>query len=366
MSNSVNPDTFDKSTIADLIAKHGSSSTTAWLEFERYKIWRPTEEIPESSFKPVQGYMQKDPYIFAWGNPLVSSPEALRPTAQAFIKYVESMNLRPVWACVDENMEEVLGAEEIGWSVVSCIYEDVVDPEHLLDITSEDNKGKEGAGAVKDLKKNLSRADKYGVRIEQMRESVDKWSQEDKKAVEDGIERWKESKQGIQIASTTLQPWLDAEHRRYWLAREGDKVVGFLILTPVQGGTSWQIKNAVSFPDAPKGTSEALIYNAIKDLYEEKGQSNGTTNGHVDGDDRVKVTFGISASDDLKPIHNLGGWKVSALSKVYGKVTSTAGLINRGTFRSKFDSDHETMYVCYPPDGFGLEGVNALLTVLKK
>ncbi len=223
MSNSVNPDTFNKSTIADLIAKHGSSSTTAWLEFERYKIWRPTEEIPKSSFKPVQGYMQRGKsktnltsprsngilnyffllgqFVFAWGNPLVSSPEALRPTARAFIKYVESMDLRPVWACTDEHLEEVLGDEEFGWSVVSCIYEDVVDPEHLLDITSEESKGKEGVGAVKDLKKNLYRADKYGVRVEQVRGGVVQWSQEDKRAVEDGIQRWKESKEGLQIAS---------------------------------------------------------------------------------------------------------------------------------------------------------------------
>ncbi len=157
----------------------------------------------------------------------------------------------------------------------------------------------------------------------------------------------------------------------------------------MQGCGSWLIKNAVSFPDAPKGTSEALIYHAIEDLYEENQQSNShetTTNGHDGGNNRVKVTFGISASDKLKPVHNLGGWKVSALSKVYKKVTRTAGLINRGTFRvcimlrrscsysycqtftlqSKFDSEHETMYVCYPPDGFGLEGVNALLAALKK
>ena len=48
-----------KTEIADLIAKYGSSSSTAWLEFQRYQIWRPEEPIPESSFVPVQGYMIK-------------------------------------------------------------------------------------------------------------------------------------------------------------------------------------------------------------------------------------------------------------------------------------------------------------------
>jgi len=235
------------------------------------------------------------------------------------------------------------------------------------------------------------------------------------------------------------------------------KIVGFLILTPIQS-SSWQIKNAVSFPSAPKGTSEALIYTALKDLHEEEekalasGQqiphpANGFTNGepiqptanggrppadaaseassasgvsvssvgstssdsepptptpahrdsssslrssssnstesdktsgsrkgeapppsktHHRDSHRVTVTFGISAAPDFQPIRNLGGWKVKALSKTYSKVASGAKLINRGEFRSKFDSEHDPMYVCYPPDGFGLDGVNALLKVLRK
>jgi hypothetical protein len=47
-----------KTEIADLIAQYGSSSSTAWLESQRYHIWRPQEPIPESSFVPVQGYMR--------------------------------------------------------------------------------------------------------------------------------------------------------------------------------------------------------------------------------------------------------------------------------------------------------------------
>lgn len=145
-----------------------------------------------------------DPYVFAWGNPLVSSPKALLPTARAFINYVESMNLRPVWACVDHDLEEILGSEDFGWSVVSCIYEDMIDPEHLFDLTSPERKGKEGVHAVKDLKKNLNRAEKYGILVEQIRGGVKGWSEEDKRVIEEGIERWKESKSGIQVASVRL------------------------------------------------------------------------------------------------------------------------------------------------------------------
>lgn len=432
----------DKSSIAELVAQYGSSSATAWLEFERYKIWRPEIPIPESEFVPVQGYMQKNKYIFAWGNPLVSSPAALPKTARAFIDFAQQQGLHPVWACVDHDLEEVLGDPEFAWSTVSCIYEDYVDPAHLIELTSPEAKGQEGQHVVKDLKKNLNRAEKYDVHIEEVRQG--QWKDSDRRAVEEGIEEWKKSRSGLQIASTTLQPWLDEKHRRYWVARQHDNIVGILILTPIKA-RSWQIKNAVSFPVAPKGTSEALIYYALKDLYDEDTSrpgsptakasksvppsptqltagvqqaalqtstenpsdasigstasvssvhsarngadprpispasesglsgiatpksfaSNGSESKLLD-ENRVTVTFGISAAPDLNPVHNLGGWKVKALSKTYHKVASSAKLVNRGEFRRKFDSEHEAMFVCYPPDGFGLDGVNALFKVLKK
>lgn len=413
--------TFDKSTIADLVAKYGTSSTTAWLEFERYKIWRPDIPIPESEFTPIQGYMTSDGWIFAWGNPLVSSPAALGPTARAFIKFAEDNDLSPVYACVDREMEEVLG-EDLGWRTVSCIYEDYVDPAHVIELTSPENKGREGQHVVKDLKKNLMRAEKYKIQVKEIKGG--QWTVEDRQEVERGIEEWKQSRSGIQIASTTLQPWLDEEHRRYWVAkRENEKIVGILILTPVRSN-SWQIKNAVSFPDAPKGTSEALIFQALKDLNDEQissvpqgaagneTESDGTPSDHtptheapsrpssitvepstskselgkfpdisssstprtlspindsaLEDESRITVTFGISASPELHPVHNLGGWKVKALGKTYKKVAASAKLINRGEFRRKFDSEHQPMYVCYPEDGFGLDGVNTLFKLLKK
>jgi len=427
-----------KADIADLVATHGSSSATAWLEFSRYKLWSPSEPVPESSFTPVQGYMENDPYIFAWGNPLVSDSAALLPVARQFVQFCEDQGKRAVWACVDWELEEILGSSEFGWSTVSCIYEDVVDPAHVVDLTSPESKGKEGQKIIKDLKKNLGRAEKYHVSVKEMQSND--WTDEEKIKVEQGIKDWKDSRKGVQIASTSMVPWLDSEHRRYWLAKQDDEPVGILILTPIQS-SSWQIKNAVSFPKAPKGTSEALIYAALKDLNEEQEEATATgkqiphpAHGNIDttpispiangssGDDtdvaslaassisstgieeeaapssatpnkiptpdssagrddgttpqhskthmrdegRVTVTFGISASSEFEPVRNLGGWRVKALSKTYKKVASGAKLIQRGEFRSKFDSEADPMYVCYPTNGFGLEGVNAMLKVLRK
>ncbi|KAH7928703.1 hypothetical protein BV22DRAFT_1030465 [Leucogyrophana mollusca] len=347
---------MDPAELADLIATHGNSTSTAWLERERYRTWRPAEPISQSAFAPVQGYLEANGWVFGWGSPIVPDNAALKPTAEAFVGWAHQLEMRPVYCCVDSALEEVLAG--MGWSTVSCINEDVVDPEHVMELTEGGGEGGSSAGSmVKDLKKNLRRAEKANVDVGEVRREG--MGDAVKRELESGIEAWKEARSGLQLAATSFDPWLDFEHRRYWVARVDGKAVGVLVLTPVQD--SFVIKNAVSFPKAPKGTSEALIHTALKDLRDEH------SSGDHDGDGNVSVTFSISAADDLKPTKNVSGWKFTWLNKTYSNVSQGAGLLNRSDFRSKFDSTREPMFVCYPTeDGFGLDGIETLLKLLRR
>lgn len=145
----------------------------------------------------------------------------------------------------------------------------------------------------------------------------------------------------------------------------------------------YQIKNAVSFPNAPRGTSEMIIYRAMSDLQDEGVSTDESdskaedgmvlTEGHTEVARKIKenmnhsrslsvnshhsesslqsdsssgksipsiirrsgvaVTFGITASDKLTASNNLGGWKITWLSKTYNKVVGLTGLTRRGDFR---------------------------------
>lgn len=196
--------TGDKAGIAELIATYGSSSATSWLEFARYKIWRPSVPIPQSSFPPVQGYLRSDPFVFAWGNPIVSDPAALEATAAAFIEWARSQKLRPIWLCVDGQMEQVLGGvgSKFRWSALSCIVEDFLDPRSVVELAHSHGGGSE----VKDFKKNLRRAERANVQVREVQ--PDQWSDAMKRQVEEGIANWKKSKTGIQIASVSRFPVL--------------------------------------------------------------------------------------------------------------------------------------------------------------
>lgn len=116
---------------------------------------------------------------------------------RAFVTWVRAQALIPVWCCIDEHMEKTMA--NVGWSTVDCIYEDVMDPAHLLSLTSDmsSSKGK-CQGVAKDLKKSLRRAEKSGVYITEV---TDMWSNYMRGEVRKGVERWRKTRAGPLIAS---------------------------------------------------------------------------------------------------------------------------------------------------------------------
>ena len=214
--------------LAQLIAHYGSSASTSWLENERYQLWHPSEPIRQSSFVPVQGYMETDHYIFAWGDPLVSSPAALPGVVRQFAEFCRKHAKNPVWLCISGELSDVL-ADELGWCAISCVTEDEVDPSHIVGLASPTAKGKEGQRVVKDLKKNLAKAEKSGVEISEVK--AGEWTENDRTQVLQGIERWKAGRRGVQLASSSFRPWVDFEHRRYWVARVEKQVRAFVALS---------------------------------------------------------------------------------------------------------------------------------------
>lgn len=187
---------IDGAELAALVAQYGHAPDTAWLESARYRIWRPSEPVSQSSFLPVQGYLHTTAWVFAWGGPLVSDAAALKPTMTQFATCVQSHDLRLVYCCIPEEVEDLL--VDMGWSTVSCTSEDLFDPQHILEMTQDDDEGGHGS-MVKDLKKNLRRAERANVEVKCILQQD--WSDDLKREVEDGIAVWKQARKGLQLAA---------------------------------------------------------------------------------------------------------------------------------------------------------------------
>uniref|UniRef100_A0A8H8CHP2 Uncharacterized protein n=1 Tax=Psilocybe cubensis TaxID=181762 RepID=A0A8H8CHP2_PSICU len=282
---------IEQPSLSDLIAEHGHSSSTDWLD-ARYQHWYLPYRPSGSKFTPVQGYMIQGSYIFAWGNPIVSSSAVFPSFIDHFSAFADSQSRILVWLCVNQEFQDVLGSK-FGWSTVSCIKEDLIDPTHVLHMMS-----KKECGRIKNLRNSLSKAYKSGLMVEEVPKEYLVESNQ-RVCIDEGIAKWKESKKGIQIASTTVNPWLDIEHRRYWLARLDSTVVGILILTPIHHG-HWQIVNVVPFNSSPKGTSEALIHAVLKAIEAEQDTLDESTSSlHSDstGDSIPYPNYQISIGD---------------------------------------------------------------------
>ncbi|GAA5943909.1 hypothetical protein JCM3775_002274 [Rhodotorula graminis] len=327
----------DKEWLPSLVAKYGASASTAWLE-NRYAVWRSPSHM--QSNPRVQGYLARGKFYFAWGPPICrADPDVRRSVAHEFLEWAKKeKHRRVVWCIIDTEFADMLG-KDFEWSVLSCVREDVLHP----DIKKLEHK---------EVRHNIRRAERAHVKYDEIRLKAPQFHPPDdlREEIDAGLKRWQEHRHGTQIAAAGLLPWLDAQHRRYFLARdEHKKVVAICVLASI-AHDSYQIKHAVTFPEAPGGTSEGLLGHVIREM-----QFEG----------RNGLTFGASAAEEVEPEYNLGGWKIRMLGKAYKKIVARYGLANRGQFRAKFGTEDEPLHVAYPKGGFGFAGLVALMKMMK-
>ena len=185
--------------LEDLIVQYGDSTNTTWIE-DKFSVWRH-----ENTGAAIGYALSEYSYCIIWGNPLCEKSQYTQ-VAGAFIEFCEKSGYKPVWVCVDEDMEKYL-AKERGWRAVTCIQEDGLNP-----TKTDPEKSKE-------VRKHIRGAQKKGcVVIEVEGEPSD----EIKNEIDRVIAEWKKNRNGTQIHMTNVEPWRDIEHRRYFYARDAD------------------------------------------------------------------------------------------------------------------------------------------------
>lgn len=183
--------------LEDLIAKYGDSSNTTWVE-DKFKVWRHEPTGAAVGYAP-----SAHSFCIVWGNPLCDHsqyPEVI----DAFLQWAEEQQYRPIWACVNQEVEKIL-AKTKGWRAVMCVQEDILDP---TKVNPEENK---------EVRKHIRAAQKEGCRII---EEEGEPSDEIKKEIDVVIKEWKAHRRGTQVHATNIEPWRDIQHRRYFYARD--------------------------------------------------------------------------------------------------------------------------------------------------
>lgn len=311
------PTNVDEFPLEKLIANYGDATNTSWLD-ERFQIWR------HKTNGAAVGYVVKENrFAMITGDPLCD-PTQQDTVVKDFVKFVEKeLKLTPVWMLVSESVQDVLG-NRLGWRTLTCVEEQRVD----ADKHAGGPKGREAR-----------KIEREGIKIDEIRPDEDFMKRADKQ-----IEAWKEKRSGKkQVHLTEVRPWVDMEHRRYFVAEkdfkedgvEEKRVMSMVVLAQLAPRHGWQVKWALDFPGTPSGVIEASVITAL-----------ATVSG--------PVTFGAGVSEKFIPGANLGGVRAKFLARTYDTITKSLRLNKKSEFRTKFGAYGEPIYLCYPRHGLGV------------
>ncbi|GBE81627.1 aspartyl-tRNA synthetase cytoplasmic [Sparassis latifolia] len=314
--------------LENLIAKYGDASNTSWID-PAWTIWR------DKTTGAAVGYIPHGAFAVAFGNPLCEHTQ-IPAVCKAFLAYVESQDLKPLWCCVDKEAERYL-AEDLGWSAIIAVAEERLNPIEV-DPASDD----------KTARRKIHRAEREGVKVVEVSGDMDPQVREE---LERRCKEWEESRKGTQIHLTGVRPFDDMVHRKYFYARDkNQEICALVVLAQLSPTHGFQIKWALEFDGAPNGAIEYILASVIKKL----------------GDAGVRsATFGAGAAPRLQRADNVGGFRVRTLERIYNGLSHTFHLMNKGDFRSKFGIHQDPLYICYPSSGLGMRGIEAIMSVLQ-
>ena len=249
--------------LTHLIANYGDASNTSALD-ARYRVWR--SHINGAAIGYSKG---KGGYVIVVGNPLCDESQ-YKETIDEFLPWLKKNVGKPIWILVSSEVERIL-AESYDWRCISCVAEDRIDPKV--------NRGHDDAVVMRKAR-HAKRSAVHVVSTQQGQLPAPELIEKVNKRIED----WKASRNtsGKQVHLTDVAPWVDYEHRTYFVAlgpsaqnaakaekaggvkEEGkenqvnaDEVGhGLVVLAQLSRKHGYQIKWAIEFPDAISGTVE--------------------------------------------------------------------------------------------------------------
>lgn len=168
-------------------------------------------------------------------------------------------------------------------------------------------------------------------------------------ALEEVARRWLSSRKGPQIYTSHVRLFDDRLGKRWFYAKQGEKIVGTIVLNELQANRGWLINHLMITPDAPHGTPELLVVTALETLAQE--------GCHF-------ATFGSV------PAHRIG--EMIGFNRYIGGIARTAFAIARKIFRidghrkfwEKFHPEERSSYLAFYKPQVGMNEMQALFRAL--
>ena len=228
----------------ELVMRYGWNSTA-------YQILNPgILHWFDANSSAVVGYVRRQNYLLAAGSP-VCSVESLPGVVEGFERFAADQHCRVCYVCAAGRLQELLGQSH-RHCTVAVGAEPVWEPRQWAAIID----------ARRSLRAQLHRAINKGVRIVAT-EPGDAVSDSEFHRV---LTEWIECR-GLPPLHFMVEPEVlrgVVEDRVVFAARRHERLVAYLVASPVAARNGYLIEELARSPEAPNGTSELLIDAAMR------------------------------------------------------------------------------------------------------
>lgn len=324
--------------VLEILKAFGDHATSFQILEPGYTYWFD-DEVPAPG--GVVAYVPFGGFRVAAGPPL-APPEHLGACTARFVADTLAARERALFFSVDDTFLDALRVGDgspLEYDAVEIGEQPEWDPrEYTTD-------GPERRA----LRSQVARARNKGVRVRAV--AADEIANAPgplRAEIEAVLQRWLDSRRmSVMRFLVDLQPFHLPEERRYYIAEQGDRPVGFLAAIPIYARCGWFFEDVIRVPDAPNGTVELLVDTAMRDA-----ASAGDT----------YVTLGLAPLAGIPETDGPHRAMRAVLRACYQRLGPLYHFDGVRTFKARFRPGRwQRQYLVQCPPRLGVRGFHALL-----
>lgn len=315
---------LDSEVVAESVRRWGSTSAIS--------IFDPRSRIfQEPGIEGLVGYRLAFGCAVAYGDP-VAPKEHTMEMAGAFAEFCKSRNWSHVY---------VTGTQTFAERALGNVCQSALEIGEELYIESNANPRRGSKGRA--LRNKLNNSARSGIDVLEYL-GGDLIVEE---ALNSVSRQWLKARRGPQIYLAPVDLFAQRHGKRYFYATKEGSVIGVLLLQEMASHCGWNMQLLMSTPDAPVGTTERLVMEALEAL-----------------DDEHKLFFGVAQTGELGEITGLGTASEWVTRTVFKFSRHIFHLDLRRRYLRKFQPQAEPAYLLLSGRRIGVREVVAISQAL--
>lgn len=316
--------------IVEKVRQYGSSAADAVLG-------------PSCSFFSIPdvdgfiGYRLEKSCAVVYGDPLCAF-EDIPKLVSAFHAHCKKEHLSVIYIIITEEFARWTIQANVCKVMIEFGEELIMDPHH-------DPRKNTGVYASL-VRRKVRHALKEGA-------TVHEYFPSDSAELEQEIEKvgalWLKGRRGLQLHISHVRLFSDRDGKRWLYAKQGDKIVGVIVLNRLDTYRGWLINHLMHLSDAPHGIPELLLVTALETVAKEGAQ---------------QVTFGAVPGVKLGEIIGLNKFSTWLSRNLFKLIYRLFRLNGRKKFWEKFDPESRRSFLLFSEKHVRLKEIRALMRAL--